>query len=249
MKYCSFDLETSPARGYFWGDKLYEQDILEVEEDSFILCFAYQWHHAGGVQWVGQPQFPRYTRDKKSDKDVVKKLWEVFNEADVLIAHNGKQFDVRKANARFFVHGLPPPSPYQVIDTKQVSKKHFAFISNKLDEISRIMESKRKLAHTGKKLWFDCMKGDKASWKIMEKYNRHDVVLLKDTYDRFLPWIDNHPNWNLDGDRPDCCPKCGSAQIQQRGSGFTRTTEYQRYSCKKCGGWFRGGNIKQTKLR
>lgn len=249
MKLLFFDIETSPMRGWFWGDNLYEQEILEVDQDMFFLGFAYEWNHIPGVHWVGQPDFGAYKRDRTNDVGVVKSLWTLFNEADVVLAHNGKRFDVRKANARFLMLGLPPPSPYHILDTKLIAKKNFALPSNKLDEISRQILSERKLAHTGKKLWFDCMKGDPDAWQLMADYCKQDTALLKPMYQKFLPWIDNHPNWNAYEDMPKACPSCGSANIRERGSGYTKTTEYQRYNCRKCGKWFRGKVIRNTSLR
>lgn len=249
MKLLFLDIETAPVLAYSWGDKLYEQDLLEIVDDWFVLGIGWKWNHLNAVHWRGMNEYKGYAKDKKNDYHVVKQAWDLLDEAHVVIAHNGISFDIKKLNTRFLLHGFKPPSPYLVLDTKRIAKKNFAFTSNKLDELSRQIDKDRKLTHTGKKLWFDCMAGDKKAWDIMGKYCKQDVILLKKKYQTFLPWIDNHPNWNLDGDRPECCPKCGSGRIIQRGSGFTRTTEFQRYSCKACGGWFRGKHIRNVALR
>jgi len=243
-------LETTPCLGYFWGDKLYEQDIIEVVQDSYILCFAYQWEHEEEVKWVGLPQFGTFNRDKKDDKQVVKKLWELLHEADVATAHNGKSFDFKIAHTRFLLHGMKPPSPYQMLDTKQIAKKYFRFPSNKLDELSRQLEQERKLPHTGKKLWLDAMAGDPEAWKVMEEYNKHDVVLLRNRYKDFLPWIQGHPNRNIySPDGVPKCPNCGSAQIAPEGHTYNLTTRVQKWRCRKCGRWFRGKSEARTDLR
>lgn len=127
MKLLHFDIETSPMLGWFWGNNLYEQDILKVEQDTFLLCFAYQWHHAGEVEIVSQRNFGAYKKDRRNDVGVVKALWKLLDEADAVLAHNGKQFDIKKANTRFILLGMPPPSPYRVLDTKQIAKKNFSF--------------------------------------------------------------------------------------------------------------------------
>ncbi len=41
------------------------------------------------------------------------------------------------------------------------------------------------------------MNKDPAAWKVMEKYNKQDVLLLEKVYDRLLPWIKSHPNHHL----------------------------------------------------
>ena len=57
----------------------------------------------------------------------------MFDEADVVIAHNGDKFDMRKANARFGHY--EPPMPVQQVDTLKVARKYFKFESNKLGDL------------------------------------------------------------------------------------------------------------------
>jgi hypothetical protein len=40
-------------------------------------------------------------------------MWKLLDRADVVVGHNADKFDVRKGNARFIAHGLPPPPPYR----------------------------------------------------------------------------------------------------------------------------------------
>ena len=42
---------------------------------------------------------------------------ELIDKADIVIAHNGDKFDLRKLNTRFLFHELGTPSSYQSIDT------------------------------------------------------------------------------------------------------------------------------------
>ena len=80
------------------------------------------------------------------------------------------------------------------------------------------------------------MNKDPAAWKVMEKYNKQDVLLLEKVYQRLLPWIGKaHPNRNLyDGKG---CSVCGSHKLQKRGFAYTVTGTFQRYQCTDCGSW------------
>jgi hypothetical protein len=73
-----FDIETKPILSYTWG--LYEQNVISVKEHSGILCFAYRW-------WGRKIQVKGSTdcKDKKSDKELIKNIWELFNKADIII--------------------------------------------------------------------------------------------------------------------------------------------------------------------
>lgn len=235
LKILFYDIETAPNLSYVWGK--YEQDVIAYEKEWYMLCFAYKWLGEKKVHAVSLPDFKLYKKDKQNDKHVIEKLWELFNEADIVIAHNGDKFDQRKSNARFAYHGLTPPSPYKTIDTKKVAKKYFAFNSNKLDDLGDHLGIGRKIQTGGFSLWKGCMEGDEKAWKKMIQYNKNDVKLLEDVYLKLRPWITNHPNLNIMLGTDRNCPNCGSNQLQKRGTYKTNTNVYQQYWCKSCGKW------------
>lgn len=239
-----FDIETAPTLGYVWGK--YEQDVIAVQDDWFILCFAYKELGKSKVHAHSLPDFKEYSKDKKNDYHVVKKLWEVFDKATFLVAHNGDQFDIKKANARFIAHGFPPPSPYRTIDTRKLAKKYFRFDSNKLDDLCKYLNLGRKQVTTGFRLWQDCMEGVEGAWKQMVKYNKQDVKLLEEIYLLFRSWHETHPSTTEVDEQDPKCPKCGSMKIQKRGWSGTASnfSKYRRFQCQECFGWSRGRSIK-----
>lgn len=223
-----FDIETTPNLGYVWGK--YEQNVLEYQQEWTMLCFAYKWLGERKTIAVGQNKF--------SEEILVRRLHSLFEEADVVIAHNGNSFDVKMCNAKFIEFGLDPPSFYKTIDTKLVAKRYFRFNSNKLDDLGIKLGLGRKLQTGGFELWMGCMRGDKAAWAKMLKYNIQDVVLLEKIYLKMRPWMDNHPAMNVLLDKPDACPKCGGGPLHRRGSRkYNKTTVVQRFQCQNCGGW------------
>jgi len=223
-----FDLETSPVLGYTWG--YYDQNVLHIVQDWYILSFAYKWHGEGGVSFV------RKAQAIGNDRALVKQLWNLMDEADVVMAHNGDQFDNKKAWARFLHYDLGPPSSYQSIDTLKAVRRHFKLTSNKLDEVARALGIGRKAGHHGLRTWLGCMENDAASWKEMERYNRQDVVLLEKVYDRIMPYIRtvvvNYQTYGKLG----ICPKCGSDRIVKNGWKHTAAGKRQEYRCNGCGG-------------
>jgi len=240
MKVLLYDLETAPALGWFWPDRhLYEKNIIEVEQDGFILGFAYKWAHESTVHWVDMFDFP----DAKSqfldlprgrvyfnNLGVVKKLFELKGEADFSIAHNGKSFDDKVSNLEFMRHRLGPPDNPKSYDTKNEWNRYFRGPSAKLDEIARYLDLGRKLSHEGKKMWFDHIAARKTK---MGAYAKQDVALLEQVWNLLKPWVKAPPNWNLDGDRPACCPACGSARFKptQPDWGVSGLSGRQKYRC------------------
>lgn len=229
MKILLFDIETSPNISYTWGK--WEQDVIEFKEEWKILCFA--------AKWLGGKKIFAHRIKGTSDREVVKALWKLFDETDIVVAHNGDSFDVKKTNARFAHYNLPPPSPYKTIDTKKIAKRYFNFNSNSLNDLGKYLGLGEKVETGGFKLWKQCMSGNQEAWRKMIKYNKQDVLLLEKVYLHFRPWMTGHPNVSIDTE----CPKCGSDNIQFRG--IVRTAPgnvYRRFQCNSCGGWGREKN-------
>ena len=129
-----YDIETAPNLVHTWG--VYEQTALEVVRPWYILCFAYKWLDEKQTHVVSLPDYEKqYKKDPENDYEVVKRLHELFNEADIVIAHNGNNFDQKKVHARFLVHGFDPPINYKQIDTLKEARKHFRFDSNRLNDL------------------------------------------------------------------------------------------------------------------
>jgi hypothetical protein len=230
-----FDIETAPNLGYVWG--MWEQNVIDFSKHWYMLSFAYKWLGEKKIHTHALPDYStHYKRDGECDAKLAADLWKVFDEADVVIAHNGDRFDIRKANARFVTHGLAPPSPYKSVDTLKLARKHFKFDSNKLDDLGGYLGVGRKLPHTGKHLWLNCMRGDEKSWRLMRRYNAHDVALLENIYLKLRPWATIHPNLTHYSRRPGC-PTCQSENTQRRGRVVTRTGYRNRFQCMDCGAW------------
>lgn len=240
------DLETFPNLYYAW--RLWEGRALDIKEFSYICCFSAKW--LGGKHIT--KALPDYNKVPPANREyqLVCDLWELVDQADILIAHNGRAFDFGRMNAQFIRHNLPPPSPTQKIDTKRVAKEVFGFDSNSLDNLCQLLNLGKKMHTGGYELWQNCMAGDPKAWAKMKKYNAHDVVLLEKLYLKLRPWMPKHPNLSLY--TGGFCPKCGSRHIQSRGEYKSETRVYQRYQCRSCMGWLksvksiRGTQFKNT---
>jgi DNA polymerase elongation subunit (family B) len=232
LKILSLDIETAPHSAFVWG--LFKQNIAinQIQETGRVMCFAARWQGEREIQFFGEK--------KHGHKETILAAHKLLDEADAVLTYNGKGFDVPTLNKEFLKYGIRPPSPAHHIDLYLVVKSRFRFASNKLDHICEELGIGRKVRHEGQELWTKCMEGDKKAWKNMEKYNRHDVVLLEGLYKQILPWIDQHPNRGLylKAEKPTCT-NCGSHNLQRRGLQTTRTQKYARFQCQDCGTWTR----------
>lgn len=203
-----------------------------------MLSWSAQWLD-GKHLTKGLIDYPGYEKDREDDRALVTDLWGLFNEADILVGQNSDRFDIRKANARFAELGLPPPEPYRTVDTLKIAKKHFAFSSNSLNDLAQRLGVGKKVKTGGFDLWKACYAGDPKAWKLMKKYNRHDVVILSRVYERLRPWASTHPNLGVLSGKSGC-PKCGEGVLHKRGFGISGAGRYQRFQCSKCGSWSKG---------
>lgn len=243
-----YDLETSPLVSYTWG--IYDQNVVEVVEDFQILCFAWKWLGDKKINVVAQPDFKEYKPGVNDDFRVVEALWDKFDQADIIIAHNGDSFDQKKTQARMMAHDMEPPSPYAQIDTKKIAKRYANFTSNKLDHLGEALGLGRKLDNGGFETWKGCLVGDKKAWKLMTTYNKQDVALLEQVYLKLRPWISNHPALNVLDGRPESCPKCGSGPLESRGTvKLNKTSIARRFRCKSCGGWSQSRKAEPSQVR
>jgi len=227
-----FDIEIAPIVGTTWAT--YDTNVIWKIQDWYILCFAYKWQGENRTHVVSQPQFKGYTPGSTDDSAIAEKLHSLFDEAHILVAHNGNKFDIKKVNARFLYHGLMPPSHYQRIDTLLVARRHFGFTSNKLDELGATLGVGRK-EHSNKELWRLCMAGDPKAWRKMERYNKQDVVLLEAVYDKLMPYDTGHPNIAIITGKPDSCPSCGrQGTLTANGKRYNKTSVQQAWMCTAC---------------
>ncbi len=231
-----FDIETMPNLTRTWGK--WEQNTIWNERDWYLWSFSYKWLDEKKIHHVKLPDFaPHYKKYKYDDRILVGYLWSLFNRADIIIAHNGNAFDLKKVRTLFLKHRLPPPEPYKQIDTKLVAKRYFNFDSNSLKDLAKYLGISQKIDTGGYELWKDCENGDKKAWKKMEEYNNQDVRVLEELYLTMLPYMDNHPNIALLNGDIQACPNCGSLHVQKRGLAYTRVSVFQRFQCQGCGAW------------
>ncbi len=217
---------------YIWGQ--WQQNAIAHVREWYILCFSYKWEHQKSTHVVSLTDFDLYETQPENDNRVVHALWELLDEADIVIGHNSDAFDIKKANARFAYHDFGPPTPYRTVDTLKMARRHFKFNSNRLGDLGKHLNLGGKEDTGGFETWAGCMRGDNKAWTIMKKYAKKDVDLLIDVYKRLRPWATTHPNKNVLDGTTHACPTCSSNKLMKRGTRVTQTMIYQQYQCKEC---------------
>lgn len=226
-----FDIETAPHLAYVW--RCFKENIspAQMVKHTTVLCWAAKWLDEKTIMYDSVPY-----DDYENDRAVCMSLWKLIDKADIVVAHNGRAFDHPLMRTRWLQHGIPPPSPYQMVDTCKLAQQHFSFPRSKLESIAQYIGVGTKTPHDGFKLWTDCMAGDNAAWKRMREYNMNDVALLEEVYLRLRCWDNRHPNVSLDYDDTRRCIVCGSTAIKSLPK-MTRTgaSVFDSFRCESCG--------------
>lgn len=234
-----FDIETSPMELYGFGLRDQNFSLNQIKEDWYVLSWS--------AKWYGAPEDQVMYADVKEEVDlsndygIISQIWQLLDEADIVVTQNGVRFDSKKLNAKFIQHGFPPPAPYRHIDTFRIGRKHFGFTSYKLEYMTNLLCKKyKKLTHSkfaGFDLWKECLRRNPEAWAEMEKYNRYDVLSLEELWTIVRPY-DKTINFNVyfDSISPRCI--CNSTDIPWTGYDYTNSARRDRYTCKNCGQHF-----------
>lgn len=228
------DLENSPNLAWVWQKWKVNIGDNQFVEKSYVMSFA--------AKWLGEDHVYYEENRHNNDAGLVKKLYDLFDEADIVVGHNIDKFDLPIIFGRGLIHGFNPPSPFHTIDTLKVARKEFRFLSNSLaalcDELGLTKKGKHK-EFPGFDLWVQCLKQNDKAWKEMKEYNIQDILSTEELYLRLRPYVTNHTNVSRKiGDEVVACPSCGSEHVQMRGFYTAKSgLVYHRFQCKECFSW------------
>ena len=227
-----FDIETSPINALVWG--IWEQNInIEaILQDWHLVSWSAKWLFDDGIISDVLTSKEAINHD---DERIAKSIWELLNQADITVAHNGDKFDHKMLNTRFLVHNLPPLSHYKSIDTLVVAKSSFRFTSNSLAYINQYLGIPEKTKTTFD-LWKRAFFGEEEALEIMKTYNENDVFILEELFLKLRPYIKNFPNMNLyTEENTTVCRNCGSKNLTWSGYYYTNVNRYRGWRCNSCG--------------
>lgn len=226
-----FDLETAPATAFLWrADTRYiPMDMLIT--NTFLLNWGAKW--ADGKNVLTDLITPEEVA-ALDDRRICQSIADLVRRADAVVAHNGDRFDIPVLNGRLLYHQLEPLGPVRTIDTLKMAKQSFRLTYNKLDYLADYLGVGRKLK-TDMDLWKQCVAGNVAALKRMQRYNRQDVLLLEAVYQKMVPYLKRSPrlvNALREGER--VCAHCGSENVMGRGYYLTAANTFGRLQCLDC---------------
>jgi hypothetical protein len=238
-----WDIETKPIKTWCWrlGKQYVSHDMIVKGEHFDIISIAYKW---AGEKKVHALDWGLKTQNSSK---MVDKFTKVIEEADVIIAQNGDKFDMKQFNTQRLMHKQDPIAWPTTEDTLKQLRRHFAFPSNSLDYVTKILfnEGKDKMQFSD---WVDIVdkKCPKALAKMI-KYNKKDVLLLERTFNRISKYVVLKANLHNYGEVN--CPHCGHDKSISKGRIYMASTVYQKRKCVKCSKVYKGRRISKEELQ
>jgi uncharacterized protein YprB with RNaseH-like and TPR domain len=231
-KILMFDIETSSIVAKVWG--LFDQNISlnQIDQDWFVLSYAAKWYGEDQIHYQDQ----RDSVPISDDRILLEGIHKLLSEADYVCGHNAARFDVKKLNARFIKHNMNPLPQLNVIDTLKIARRIAAFTSNKLEYLAKFLGcDNAKSSHgkfTGMELWNQTMLGNLEAFKEMEDYNKMDVIVLEQVYEKLVRY---DPSISFQSSHQKLICTCGGTEFFKSGFRYTKTGVFRVFECRKCG--------------
>lgn len=228
QKILLLDIETSFMQAAVFGRWKQDINMNQILEKDYMLCWS--------AKWLGENEKMRSGAlyRAKSRKKFLKDLWDLIDEANYIVAHNGDNFDLKKIRTYFIQNDLPPPSPFKTIDTLKIARRLFSFPSNRLGDLAEFLGIKMQKTDVGGiKFWIDVViRKDAKKARAMSKYCDQDVRVLEQVFQALRAWDNKNPVPSISAKH---CAACGSTNVKKNGQGLNGTTTIQRVRCKDCG--------------
>lgn len=256
VKILYLDLEyTFALSGHYdnWGVNI-AQDA-KVRE-SHLLSYSYAWNNgevkgeilkAEDIQKDVLRSILNNDPKTELDFDMTLKLWHLLDQCDIVVAHNGRGYDIKQLNSLFLKYGLCLPSPYKVVDTLAIAKKMFKLPFKNLKYLAEFLGVTQKIETGGAKFWKLAAIG--YSEEIMNEvleYNKGDIETLREVYMKLRMYNNDGVNVAAFSSCDEVrCPSCGDSDLSKLNKQATTTRhQYDVYRCNHCQALSRSANVK-----
>lgn len=225
------DLEIAPMIVSVYSLKNTYISPENIIHDSFIICGCWKWANSRKV----------YSGTYKNKDKMLSDLHSAVTEADIIVGHNVKNFDLKWLNTEMInCKGMPLPKTH-VVDTltafrnlTRYPSKSMRYLAHKL-ELNNVKSS----IDMGETRYLHFKDNNKLLKKLVA-YCKQDVRTTESLYYAVRPYITNHPNLaTMSNSDKKTCPTCMSTNLYNKGLRRTSTMTYRRFQCLDCGAWSR----------
>lgn len=241
----TLDIERLPGRarhqhrgltieGDFWDLSGWKHTIgyrlppSSVVEWPRTICVAWRWY--------GETRTEFASEWGDGPERMLERVWDAYDQADVLYGHNLAGFDTKHLNTGWRDLGLPPPSPFKIVDTLTEARRTFGDESMQLAALTERLGIDTKTDAYQVAVARAAVAGDKAAQRKLRAYNVGDIAASEALVDRLRGWIPNHPH-NLSGspETGPTCNQCWGDNLAPNGERLASQMAYPLFRCQDCG--------------
>lgn len=227
------DIETAPLVVYSWsiGRKV-SLSYENILTDRRIICICWKTE--------GQSKVNSLSWENQNDKKMLLEFAKVISDADELVGHNIRGFDLGIVKARCAFHEIQTLPKYTIVDTLSLARSNFRFVSNRLDYLGQYLGVGEKIETGGFNLWKEVLQNSIPALNRMIKYCKGDVELVERVYNRILMSVPHKTHAGvLEGNGKWSCAKCASTEVKTSKKKITASGAIQwQMNCKSCGGYY-----------
>lgn len=209
MRRIYLDAETGPLIVTSWGvGRKINLSYENIVQERQILCLCWKVegeNKVNSLQW-----------SKRSDKKMLIEFEKAIRDADELVGHNIKAFDMPWIRARMAFHDLVIAPDYKVVDTLTMARRNFRFVSNRLDYLGQFLGFGGKEETGGYGLWKEIvLNNSEEALRKMVKYCCADVRLVEQVYNRLSKHVPAQTHLGvMEGKEKWSCPRCASTNVR-----------------------------------
>jgi hypothetical protein len=127
---------------------------------------------------------------REDDSALVADVLRDLSGVDIVIAHNGLNFDERFMRTRGMIHGFPAVFAKKIVDPVLLARKYTRFKSNRLDHLARMLRCPIEKTDVDEKIWALAMfNGDKAAMNEIVDHCVLDVDVLGWVFNAVKPYV------------------------------------------------------------
>lgn len=213
---------------------------------AYILVFGYKWLGSKKAEYI-IPSKKEFKQNHLTDEYILNKIYDILNEADVVMTWYGSVHDFRFVTARLAQQGKYLDQRIKHVDLHKTAKTVLPLSSNRLNAVAQFFgkELKTDISH---EIWAKTWQGDYSALVEMAEYCKQDVEVLEQVYHALKPLVDNMPHVRkyVSADGVISCPLCESPNVHNRGRRVTKVYNIKRLQCQDCAGWFDGEKEKRV---
>lgn len=167
------------------------QQFLDIAEKAGEVAFwdlettglgaDYQFAVLATVKPFGKKPITLIGDRFNKDKKLVREAKELLEKYAVLVAHNGKMFDIPFLNTRLLYWGHPPLNPKHHLDTYQQLKYKLRTSSKSQAALLSFLHLPQQKMHLSPEVWANCLDDQKEMDRLIRR-NVTDCVGLEQLY-------------------------------------------------------------------